>query len=130
MIHNISIATVYNVIILSDDVSIDSVDLFKEIVTLNTVSVGKKNAIISGYDFFHLFIFRFGNSFMATECATTVVSGVVARPVMLRTMHPRTHSKYFFHYCDLAEATLNFNPLGKNGFAHAMTSFFRIFQYM
>ena len=61
MIHNISIATVYNVIILSDDVSIDSVDLFKDIVTLNTVSVGKRNAIISGYDFFHLFVFRFGN---------------------------------------------------------------------
>ena len=61
MIHNISIATVYNVIILSDDVSIDSVDLFKDIVTLNTVSVGKRNAIISGCDFFHLFVFRFGN---------------------------------------------------------------------
>ena len=51
MIHNISITTVYDVIILSDDVSIYSVDLFKEIVTLNTVSVGFRNAIISGYDF-------------------------------------------------------------------------------
>ena len=40
VIHNISIATVYDVIILSDDVSIYSLDLFKEIVTLNTVSVG------------------------------------------------------------------------------------------
>ena len=39
MIHNISIATVYDVIILSDDVSKYSVDLFKEIVTLNNVSV-------------------------------------------------------------------------------------------
>ena len=28
--------------------------------------------------FFHLFVFRFGNSFMATECTTTVVSSVVA----------------------------------------------------
>ena len=27
---------------------------------------------------------------------TTIVSGVVARPVMLRTLHPKTHSKYFF----------------------------------
>ena len=40
VIHNISITTVYDAIILSDDVSIFSVDLFKEIVTLNTVSVG------------------------------------------------------------------------------------------
>ena len=47
MMHNISIATVYDVIILSDDViilsddlSIYTMDLFKEIVTLNTVSVG------------------------------------------------------------------------------------------
>ena len=40
MIHNISIVTVYDVIIPSDDVSIYLVDLFKEIVTLNTVSVG------------------------------------------------------------------------------------------
>ena len=40
MITNISIATIYDVIILSDDVSIYSVDLFKEIVTLNSVSVG------------------------------------------------------------------------------------------
>ena len=39
MIHNITIATVYNIIVLSDDISINSVDLFKEIVTLNTVSV-------------------------------------------------------------------------------------------
>ena len=39
MIHNISIATAYDIIILNDDVSIYSVDLFKEIVTLNTVSV-------------------------------------------------------------------------------------------
>ena len=39
MINNISIATVYDVIILSDDASIYSVDLFKEIVALNTVSV-------------------------------------------------------------------------------------------
>ena len=38
MINNISIATVYDVIILSD-ASIYSVDLFKEIVALNTVSV-------------------------------------------------------------------------------------------
>ena len=53
VIHNVSIATVYDVIILSDDVSIYSVGLFKEIVTLNTVSVGKRNAIISDYDFFH-----------------------------------------------------------------------------
>ena len=54
MIHNISIATVYDVIILSDDVSIYSEDLFKEIVTLKTVSVGQRNAIISGYDFFNI----------------------------------------------------------------------------
>ena len=41
MIHNISIAKyVYDVIILRDDVSIQSVNLFKEIVTLKTVSVG------------------------------------------------------------------------------------------
>ena len=40
MIHNISMATVYDVIILSDDIRIYSVDLFKEIVTLNNVSVG------------------------------------------------------------------------------------------
>ena len=40
MIHDISIATVYDVIILRDDVSIYSVDLFKGIVTLKTVSVG------------------------------------------------------------------------------------------
>ena len=39
MIHNISIVTVYNVIIPSDDISIYSVDLFKEIVALNAVSV-------------------------------------------------------------------------------------------
>ena len=39
MIHNISIATVNDIIILSDDISIYSVDLFKGIVTLNTVSV-------------------------------------------------------------------------------------------
>ena len=39
VIHNISIATVYDIKILSDDVSIYSVDLFKEIVTMNTVSV-------------------------------------------------------------------------------------------
>ena len=39
MIHNISIATINDVIILSDDISIYLVDLFKEIVTLNTVSV-------------------------------------------------------------------------------------------
>ena len=68
VIHNISIATVYDVIIPSDDVRIYSVDLFMEIVTLNTLSVGKRNAIISDYDFFHVFVFRFGNSFMATEC--------------------------------------------------------------
>ena len=54
MIHNISIPTVYDVVILNDDVSIYSVDLFKEIVTLNTVSVGKRNAVIPGYDFFHI----------------------------------------------------------------------------
>ena len=67
MIHNISIATLCDVIILSDDVSIYSVDLFKKNITLNTVSVGYRNAIISSYDFFHLFVFHFGNSFMATE---------------------------------------------------------------
>ena len=72
MIHNISIATVYDVIILSDDVRIYSVYLFKEIVTSNTLSVGKRNTIISDYDFFHLFVFRFGNSFMATECTLSV----------------------------------------------------------
>ena len=59
MIHNISKATGYDVIILRDDVSIYSVDLFKEIVTLNTISVGKRNAIISGYDFFHIICFTF-----------------------------------------------------------------------
>ena len=59
MIHNISIATVYDIIILSDDVSIYLVYLFKEIVTLNTVSVGKRNAIISGYEFFSLICFSF-----------------------------------------------------------------------
>ena len=32
--------------------------------------------------FFHLFVFRFGNSLMVTECTTTVVSSVVARPVV------------------------------------------------
>ena len=42
MIHNISIATVYDVIILSDDVNIYPVDLIKEIDTLNTVSVSLK----------------------------------------------------------------------------------------
>ena len=68
MIHNISIATVYDVIILSDDVSIYSVDLFKEIVTVNTVSVGKRNAIISVYDFFSLScFFVLGTHFMTTE---------------------------------------------------------------
>ena len=59
MIHNISKATVYDVIILSEDVSIYTIDLFKEIVTLNTVSFGKRNAIISGYDFFSLICFSF-----------------------------------------------------------------------
>ena len=59
MIHNISMATVYDVIILNDGVSIYSVDIFKEIVALNNVSVGQRNAIISGYDFFHLFVFLF-----------------------------------------------------------------------
>ena len=39
VIHNISIATVYDVIILSDDVSIYLVNLFKVIITLNTISV-------------------------------------------------------------------------------------------
>ena len=68
MIHNISIATVYDVIILSDNVSIYSVDLFKAIVTLNTVSVAQRNAIISNYDFFLLLVFRFGDSSMAIEC--------------------------------------------------------------
>ena len=67
-IHNISIATVYDVIILNDDISMYSVDLFKEIVTLNTVSVGYRNVINSTYDFFQLLIFHFGTSFMATEC--------------------------------------------------------------
>ena len=69
MIHNISIATVNDVIILSDDVSIYSEDIFKEIVTLNTISIAERNAFISGYDFFHVLVFRFGNSFMATECS-------------------------------------------------------------
>ena len=59
MIYNISMATVYDVIILSDDVSIYSVDLFKEIVTLNNVSVGYRNAVISGYDFFLFICFSF-----------------------------------------------------------------------
>ena len=36
VIHNISIAKVYDIIILSDEVL---VDLFKEFVTLNTVSI-------------------------------------------------------------------------------------------
>ena len=40
VIHNISMATVYDVIILNDGVSIYSVDIFKEIVALNNVSVG------------------------------------------------------------------------------------------
>ena len=35
IMYNISIVTVYDVIIFSDDVSIYAVDLFKEIVTLN-----------------------------------------------------------------------------------------------
>ena len=30
----------------------------------------------------------------------TVMSGAVVPPVMLCTMHPKTHSKYFFHICD------------------------------
>ena len=30
----------------------------------------------------------------------TVMSGAVAPPVMLCIMHPKTHSKYFFHNCD------------------------------
>ena len=76
MINNISIATVYDVISLRDDVSIYSVDLFKEIVTLNTVSVGKRNAIISGCDFFsHNLFYVLGThslSFMATECTYVV----------------------------------------------------------
>ena len=59
VIHNISIAKVYDIIVLSDDLSIYSGDIFKEIVIL---------AIISGYDYFHLLIFRFGNSSMAIEC--------------------------------------------------------------
>ena len=59
-IHDISIATVYDVIILSDDVSIYSVELFKEIVTLNTISVAERNAIISGYEFFYLLVFHLG----------------------------------------------------------------------
>ena len=50
-IHNISLATVFDVIILSDDVSIYTVDLFKEIVTLKTVSDAYGNAIIPGYEF-------------------------------------------------------------------------------
>ena len=54
MIHNISIATVYDVIFLSDDLCIYSVDLFKEIVTLNTVTLALRNKIILGYDFCHL----------------------------------------------------------------------------
>ena len=58
MIRNISIATVYDIII--DDVSIYSVDLFTEIVILNTVSVVERNAIISGYViFFSLTCFLF-----------------------------------------------------------------------
>ena len=40
MMYNISLVTVYGVIVLVDDVSIYSVDLFKEIVTLNNVAVG------------------------------------------------------------------------------------------
>ena len=60
MIHNILIARVYDVIILSDDVSIYSVDLFKEIVTMNTVSVGYRNTIISGYHFFTYLFFVLG----------------------------------------------------------------------
>ena len=55
MIRNISIATVYHVIILSEDVSMYSyLDLFKEIVTLNTVILALRNKIILGYDFCHL----------------------------------------------------------------------------
>ena len=34
----------------------------------------------------------------SVEC--TVVSSVVARSVMLSTLHPKTHSKYLFHYCN------------------------------
>ena len=67
-IHNISIAAVYDAIILSDDVSMYSIELFKEIGTLNTVSVVYRHVINSTYDFFQLFIFHFGTSFMATEC--------------------------------------------------------------
>ena len=42
VIHNISKATVYDIIILHDDVNIYLVDIFKEIVTLNTFSCFKK----------------------------------------------------------------------------------------
>ena len=57
MIHNISIATIYDVITLGDDVNIYPVDLIKKIVTLNTISVGKRNAVISGYRLFPLLVF-------------------------------------------------------------------------
>ena len=67
MIHNIFIATVYDVIILSDDVSIYLVDLFKEIVTFNTIQLLKEMQSFQAMIFFSV-VFRFGNSFMATEC--------------------------------------------------------------
>ena len=36
---------------------------------------------------------------LSNQCSLhTVMSGVVAWPVMLRTLHPKTHSKYFFFH--------------------------------
>ena len=48
VIYNIAIATIYDVITLSDDVSTYSVNLCKAIITLNAVSVDKITAVISG----------------------------------------------------------------------------------
>ena len=62
-----NLAIVYDVIILSNDVSIYSADLFKGIVTLITVSVGKEMQSFQAMIFFTYLLFRFGNSFMATE---------------------------------------------------------------
>ena len=42
------------------------------------------------------FLSRVGKPQHEVGEAITVVSGVVARPVMLRTMYLRTYSKYFF----------------------------------
>ena len=61
MIHSISIATVYDVIILSDAVSIYSVELFTESVTLNTISLLKEMQLfqamifsLTGFPFWEL----------------------------------------------------------------------------